>query len=130
MLSHFSYYFPLSCSLLRLLCVSLIQPLFCAILPFFPHGLLFISLPLFLFHFLQSKTWIPLIWVLSNLMKQTHLFVLRSFILCFAIPSLSFTDFISVASCSQTRLSLQKSVKNFIAYKELIWGPFKLLWAL
>lgn len=58
-------------------------------------------------------------------MKQTHLFLLRSFILCFLIPSLSFTDFISVALCVQTRLSMQKLVKNLIAYNELVSGAFQ-----
>lgn len=58
-------------------------------------------------------------------MKQTHLFLLRSFILCFPIPSLSFTDFISVALCVQTRLSMQKLVKNLIAYNELVLGAFQ-----
>lgn len=125
--SFFLFFFPLSYSLLPLLCVLFVQLLFCAILPFFPHGFFFISMPLFLFHFLQSKTWIPLIWVISNLMKRTHLFALRSFILCFPIPRLSFTDFISVALCSQARLSTQKLVKNLITHNELVWGSFKLL---
>lgn len=56
-----------------------------------------------------------------------NLVVLRSFILCFPIPCLSFTGFISVGLCSQAKLSMQKLVENFIAGNELIWGSFKLL---